>query len=159
MSSAGSHAIGQASAQSHTKPYIDTYIGSANQAQLSCLQSIPSASGQSPNTSTWITMRTFPSFDNAFLEPKWGAVSNRACLYKFAERGMLWQVSSNEHAPTFLEFYSKITYAFVTWLPYFALLPRELYGSVSGCWSENCWNDVPRTWWIKSYLCTASPLS
>jgi len=29
-------------------------------------------------------MRTFPSFDNAFPEPKWGAVSNRACLYKFA---------------------------------------------------------------------------
>ena len=25
-------------------------------------------------------MRTFPSFDNAFPEPKWGAVSNRACL-------------------------------------------------------------------------------
>ena len=29
-------------------------------------------------------MRTFPSFDNAFPEPKWGAVSNRACLYKCA---------------------------------------------------------------------------
>ena len=83
MSSAGSHTTGQAPAQSHTGPYIDSHrISKSSTVDMLAINSI-----YKRPESQYLELNYYarlPVIDNSFSEPKWGEVSNNACLYKLA---------------------------------------------------------------------------